>query len=508
MNDISPKIKEQIFDAVPTLQAENLVNGLWGSIESKIIPAVLFQCFTESGIAETCGKILQNEVFYKSITDEFFIKEHNQFYKPDYSNLVFYSIRQIGRKFYQLKYQFNGEGAEALAKALRKTTIHSGLKSIFTLLKSEPYLIRMSDEIDPHGLLMTPSASRDPFTAEIINKPGAVFTKCTNYDPKPGGVPTQFYKFLYDIFEQNNPEKTPEENEQDTTDIINRLLDIIAAAITGNAPQLEKILIFSGRGGTGKQQFLELLEKVLGGYYIWMRPESLYETNSGGDTPRSDLFRIQGALIIGISEPSDAKLSASLFKTLASGEPIPCRPHHSRQVIEVRPRGLFTIVTNRKPYITHDSGVDRRIDNYEFSKNFSESDERINDIGRKIAESEGGEILADLIRRAGAWRDRGGDLQHITESKIVKQWTENYIGWSDIMGRFLTEQTETKSGGLCPVSSLHKRFIEWADENGENRMSSRALGEALSERGIKKIKKPDGWKFTGIELKPKPIKEI
>ena len=76
------------------------------------------------------------------------------------------------------------------------------------------------------------------------------------------------------------------------------------------------------------------------------------------------------------------------------------------------------------------------------------------------------------------------------------------------MGRFLTEQTETKSGGLCPVSSLHKRFIEWADENGENRMSSRALGEALSERGIKKIKKPDGWKFTGIDLKPKPIKEI
>jgi hypothetical protein len=277
MNDISPKIKEQIFDAVPTLQAENLVDKVWKEIENKIIPAVLFHCFTEEGIAETCGKILQDEIFYKSLTDEFYIKEYGQFYKQDFSNLVFYAIRQIGRKLNQLKYQFNGEGAEALAKALRKTTTHSGLKAIYTLLKSEPYLIRMSNEINPPGLLMTPSGSRDPFTAEIINRPGAVFTRCTAYDPKPGGVPTQFYKFLYDIFEQNNPDKKPEENEQDTTDIINRLLDIIAVAITGNAPQLEKVLILSGKAGTGKQQLLELLEKVLGNYFIWMRPESLYK---------------------------------------------------------------------------------------------------------------------------------------------------------------------------------------------------------------------------------------
>lgn len=500
MNDISPKIKDEVFEAVPTLQAENLVNGLWGNVENKIFPGLLYRCFTEEGISETCGKILQAEIFYKSITDEFFIKEHNNFYKPDYSNLIFYAIRQIGRKLNQLKFQFNGEGAEALGKALKKTTTHSGLKAIYTLLKSEPYLIRMPDEIDPHGLLMTPTGSRDPYTAEILNKPGAVFTRCTAYDPQPGGVPVQFYKFLYEIFKQDD--------EQETTDIINRLLDIIAAALTGNAPQLEKVIIFSGKGGTGKQQVLELFEKVLNDYFIWMRPESLYETQSGGDTPRSDLFRIQGALIIGVSEPSDAKLSASLFKTLGSGEPIPCRPHHSRTVIEVRPRGLFIIAANRKPFITHDSGVDRRIENYEFSRNFFDSEDRVNDIGKKIAESEGPEILADLIRRAGAWRDRGGDLQHITESEIVKKWTADYIGWSDVMGRFLSEETDLKPGGLCSVSAIHKRYIQWADNNKENQMSSRALGEALNERGIKKVKKEDGWKFTGIELKPdKPIQE-
>lgn len=488
------------FNALPVLEAETLVSGIWENIKGKIIPDCLNQCFTEDGITETCGQILKSEIFYKSITDEFYIKEHGSLYRPDNSNVVFYAIRQIGKKLNSIKYHFNDEGQEALTKSLKKPTTQAGLKSIFTLLKTEPYLIRTTNEIDPEGLLMTPAGSRDPFTGEIKIKPGAVFTRCTAYDPQSGGVPVQFYKFLYDIFKIENPDKTAEENEQDTTDVINRLLDIIAAALTGNAPQLEKFLIFSGKGVTGKQQLLELLENIFSDYFIWMRPESLYETTSGGDTPRSDLFRIQGALIVGISEPSDQKLSASLFKTLGSGEPIPCRPHHGRTITEVRPRGLFIIAANRKPFIVHDSGVDRRIEVYEFNNNFSESNDRIFDIGRIIAESEAPAIFTDLIRRAGAWKARGGDLPHITQSETVKGWTNNYIGWSDVIGRFLEDETEKVPGAVESVKEIYDRFTDWADKHGENRMSGRALGEALSERGIKKIKQNSGWKFTGIRL--------
>ena len=483
------------------LEAETLISGIWENIENNIMPECLFQCFTEDGIAETCGKILKSEIFHKAITDEFFVKENDSLYRPDNSNVVFYAIRQIGKKLNSMKYQFSGEGAELLSRSLKKTATQSGLKAIYSLLKTEPYLIRTMNEIDPPGLLMTPAGSRDPFTANIVNRPGAVFTRCTAYDPKPGGL-AQFNKFLFDIFKTENTEITTEENDRETKNIINRLLDIIAVALTGNAPQLEKFLIFSGKGGTGKQQLLELLENILNDYFIWMRPESLYETNSGGDTPRSDLFRIQNALIVGISEPSDQKLSASLFKTLGSGEPIPCRPHHSRTVIEVRPRGLFIIAANRKPYIVHDSGVDRRIEVYEFNNNFSESDDRVFNIGRKIAETEGAAILDDLIKRAADWKVRGGDLQHIKSSDTVKQWTDNYIGWSDIIGRFLETEIEKVPGNFESVTEVFKRFTAWADNHGENRMSARALGEAFSERGIKKIKKESGWKFAGIELKP------
>lgn len=503
-----PVKKEKIFDAVPTLQAENLVSAIWERVENKIVPDMLLRCFNQDGLAETCGRILQTDVFFRSETDSFYIKAHSQYFKIDTSDLVFYSIRQIGRKLNDLKYQFNGEGVEALSRSLRVTTKYSGLKSIQALMKTEPSLIRMNDEIDPHGFIMTPDGSRDPFTGKIIIKPGAVYTMQMGVSPEFDKHPKQFFKFLHDIFYEEISGRTEEENKSEAMSIIDRLLDIIAAALTGIASQLEKFLIFSGKGGTGKQQLLELLEIIFGEYFQWMRPESLYETNSGGDTPRSDLLRIQGSLIVGISEPSDAKLSASLFKTLGSGEPIPCRPHHSRNVIEVRPRALFIIAANRKPYLVHDDGTKRRIEVYEFTHEFYNSDERVPDIGKKIALAEGGAILGELMRRAKCWQERGGDLLQITQSETVKNWTDNYIGWSDVIGRFLSDETFSGLGDLAPVKEVFNRFSIWADQNGETRMTGRALGEALHERGIGKVKKETGWKYTGITLKPERLHYI
>ncbi|HPA72693.1 MAG TPA: hypothetical protein PKY31_10515, partial [Spirochaetota bacterium] len=350
MNALIEKDKSEIRDAVPVLQAETFADNIWYSVVDKIVPECLFNCFNEDGIAQTAAKILQNEIFYKPETDQFFIRIHSQYYQIDLGNIVFFAIRQIGRRLNQIKGQFAGDAGEALAKALKKTGANAGLRAIMSIMKTEPSLIRMNDEIDPHGLIMTPGGARVPFGGDKLTRPGAVFTRCTNYDPEVGAVPVEFYKFLFDIFKIENPQKSEKNNEEATGTVVDRLLDIIAVAQAGYAPKIEKVPVLSGKGGTGKQQFLECLEKVFGSYFLWMRPESLYETKSAaGDTPRSDLFRIQTSLINGISEPSDAKISASLFKTLGSGEPIPCRPHHSQNVIDVRPRGLFIIASKRKP---------------------------------------------------------------------------------------------------------------------------------------------------------------
>jgi hypothetical protein len=59
-----------------------------------------------------------------------------------------------------------------------------------------------------------------------------------------------------------------------------------------------------------------------------------------------------------------------------------------------------------------------------------------------------------------------------------------------LWGVFYQRKQKHSPAVYVQVSTLHKRYIEWADKNGENRMSSRALGEALSERGIKKSKNP------------------
>lgn len=264
---------------------------------------------------------------------------------------------------------------------------------------------------------------------------------------------------------------------------------------------LEKIIYLHGKGGTGKSQIIELLQKILKDYYHTLSPHSLYETNFGGDLPRSDLLKLNGPLIIGISEISDAKISSSLIKTLASGESIQCRAQHSRVLTEIKPRGLFIITSNTLPTLAYDSGIKRRIECYECNNEFHNSEKRIPDIGKKIANEEGAIILGHLLSRAASWKAKGGDVQHITESSIVDGWNKRFLDFSDLIGQFLSTETEQASNLSCPVAEFYSRFKEFCYRNGEECITKSRLVEALNERGIIKKKRNDCERFIGVALK-------
>jgi hypothetical protein len=61
----------------------------------------------------------------------------------------------------------------------------------------------MPNEINPPGLLMTPSGV-ETLSQQKLKQAGRGVYPLHCIRPETGGVPTQFYKFLYDIFEQNN----------------------------------------------------------------------------------------------------------------------------------------------------------------------------------------------------------------------------------------------------------------------------------------------------------------
>lgn len=488
-----------VLDAIPERKAEAIVSAKWSAIESKIVPGMLFDCFTEDGQAAVVSEIIRDEFFFmpnEGRNGTFYIRQHTQYFTKDLENLLFFCIRQIARRLHDLIDRFDGD-REALRKKVNKMLSASGIDNIIKLLKSDPSMIRMLDEINPAGLVMTPDGALDPLTGEYITKPGAVFTLSTNYAPDLDNEPVEFLKFMRDCFVDDNIEV------DEVLNIIGRCLDFYAVALAGKAPQVEKAIIQSGGGGTGKNQLDECMEQIFGTYHMSMLPDSLYETSGGGgDIPRSDLRRTaEGPLIISVKEVAEKKISASVYKTLVSGEAFPVRVQHLADIRDSHSRALLILMANKKPFMPHDAGTIRRTEDHEFKNVYYGTDAMIEDIGLKIAQAEGAQILGLLVNRAIAWNQRGGNLAALTQSKQIEQWTAEYLGWSDVIGRFISDELVKEPGAKIIVSDMNIRFKLWADRNDENQMSGRALGEALSERGIKKKHERDAWKYLGVRFK-------
>jgi hypothetical protein len=77
-------------------------------IEDQIVPDLLGECFTETGLAAVCGKIFHPAVIYIPITDDFYVLRHHQYYESDTAKIVYYSITRIGEKLKKFSFQFNG----------------------------------------------------------------------------------------------------------------------------------------------------------------------------------------------------------------------------------------------------------------------------------------------------------------------------------------------------------------------------------------------------------------
>ena len=476
------------LDALPMLEADAIVSRIWPEVVPRIIPDMLAQCTTEDGFSEVVTTVINGSIVYAPAFDEFFIKQHHEYYEPDTAGIVWHVIRLIARRLGDFRGLYTGD-PRAIDQILKRMKTKTGLDAVYAMIKKSPSLIRMENELDPHGLIMTPDGAFDPLTCSRVARPGAVFTKQTNYSPDFNREPVEFLRFMESLF--------------DDTGVVYRLLDLMAVAVAGQAPAIEKGPILAGsEAGSGKNQLAELTEAVFGAYFAWVRPEWLYENKAAaGDVPTSNIIRLIGKLFMVCSEPTDHPLNSSLYKTLVSGEALPSRKQHSTKFIDVTTRGLLLILANRKPYFHHDKGTRRRIENYEFSKSFYDSPDRVEDIGRKIARAEGPAILGHLMTRARDWHLRGGGLGGLYYSQAVEQWTNDFLGWGDSIGRFIGDELERTSDGRESVSDVWQRFKRWAESNGESIISVRALGEALSERGIKRKRRNTGMYFEGVSLK-------
>jgi len=255
------------------------------------------------------------------------------------------------------------------------------------------------------------------------------------------------------------------------------------------------IAILYGTGKNGKSVTTGTLSHVWGDYAANLSAESLMVKR--GDGPRSDLARLKGVRLATSSEGDEgARLAESVVKQLTGDDTITVRRLYENE-FEFRPGAKIFLATNHEPKIRGaDEGIWRRIWLLPFVAYISEA-ERDPYIQEKL-EAEAPGILNWCLQGLRRYYENG---RRLSPPKKVVAATAAYRQESDVVGRFLSDETVPEMGREIDRSNLYKIYVAWCEDEGEKPVANRTFTKNLRDRKIKE-RKSNGTRFwSGIRLK-------
>ena len=206
------------------------------------------------------------------------------------------------------------------------------------------------------------------------------------------------------------------------------------------------------------------------------------------------------------SESRDGqRLNTSLVKQLTGDNYITARTLHSLPVQFKQTHKIF-LITNHPPRVPDgdDYALWRRIIRIPFPIRFVDNPKQPNerprdkDLDAKLKDEFSG-ILAWMVRGCLEWQRQG-----LNPPESVVASTDNYRQEEDLIGQYIEERLVPVEGENVAAGDIYKDYTQWCDENGYNPVSSKMLGNRLTQRfggsvlmseGGKKLKK-----YQGIQL--------
>jgi putative DNA primase/helicase len=240
---------------------------------------------------------------------------------------------------------------------------------------------------------------------------------------------------------------------------------------------IEQVLfLLHGSGANGKSTLLETFRRLLGDYAQQAPAETFLEQRAGGI--RSDLARLPGARLVSAVETGEGRrLDEALVKQLTGGDTIAARRLY-REFFEFRPVFKLWIATNHLPEVRGaDEAIWRRIRLVPFNVTIPES-ERDSRLDEKLAREASG-ILRWLVDGCQAWRQQG-----LGVTECVAAATAGYRSTMDVLGCFIEERCVQRPDATVKTSELYTLYTYWADAHGEEKLTQKAFGLRLRERGF------------------------
>ncbi|QCX75456.1 hypothetical protein C9F11_08835 [Streptomyces sp. YIM 121038] len=393
-----------------------------------------------------------------------------------------YAVKTVRNALSDLQH-LDGDTQKALFKDIRRSESAGALEGIAKIAGAlEPVSTSSKSlDADPHlfntagGVLDLKNGTlRESRHEDLITK---VAGACADID---GGRSELWENFLHRILPQ-----------QDVRDFVQRL---IGCSMYGAV--LEQILpLLTGTGANGKSVLAGAIQYAFGDYAITVDPEMLMESKH--QRHASFLMRLRGARLAFCSETEKGrKFSEATMKRLTGGEPIEANLMR-QDPIEFDPTHTLIMLTNHLPEVSGDDpAIWRRILVVPFDVVIPE-EERDTRLPEKLRDA-APQILAWAYQGWLAYQEQG-----LNPPDAVRAKTAAYRAESDIMARFLEEETVSVARGSVGARYLYEKWSEWCFSTGQEHGtagSEVAFAKALELRGYKKKRSSAGNVYKGLGL--------
>lgn len=358
------------------------------------------------------------------------------------------------------------------------------LKALVSLAQSEKEVSITPKDLDQNdwlfnvknGTLDLKTGRLEPF------KKSDLITKMAPVEYDAAAQCPQWLKFLDRIFE----------GKQSLVDFVQRITGYI---LTGDTSEQVMFFLY-GTGKNGKSRFIEVLQQMLGDDYWREALTSTLMYKKQAVTNTNDVAMLAGKrLVTSVETEEGQRLAEPLIKQMTGNDPITARFLYQEN-FTFTPTFKIFVITNHKPVIRGtDEGIWRRVKLIPFNVTIPES-ERDKRLGEKLRTEYSG-ILNWMVEGCLKWQRDG-----LEEPDEVKAATGQYREEMDVIGDFLREYCFVERSARISHSDLYTCYTQYARENNEYMLSSKAFSQKMLERGFTRLALHGGSRgWEGLRLR-------
>ena len=278
-------------------------------------------------------------------------------------------------------------------------------------------------------------------------------------------------------------ERTMQTIMADDEDMVRFMQKLMGYTITGEVRE-ETFTVFSGNGRNGKGQVSQLLEKMLGRFFVSMDAALITERKVQNEP--AELGKLLGSRVAYFKElQPDEKLRTSQVQLLSGGDPIAVTPKYA-DPMNITPYHKYTLETNHMPVLS-----DMLCVHFPVTFTDLEPDEAPQPFRRQIdctlkdrLAADYVSVLAWLVQGAVAWYACGG-LKKNAPAKVT-EFSREYFKDQDKLSQFLSECCEVNAGKRTETGEFLDAYNDWADREGVPVSDAKTKAKAMLLKGFVK----------------------